>query len=267
MSAALSTFQSAANLMGKHDYIFCHNEASLYKYTEKYAPELFEEIQRLVKEGKWHITGGWYLQPDCLLASGESYIRQIREGGLFFAEKFGEDKLPRTAVCFDAFGHSRGLVQIVKKCGQENYIFMRPYCKYIRPQLELPAEYFIWRGYDGSEIKAFRGTEYSSPLGDAVKKIKTDIERLKDTEETISLWGVGNHGGGPSDKDLTDIENFMKESDIEVIHSTPDRFFSEVTPSAVFEGSLIACMPGCYTSMIGLKRQGSRGGRQCYRNR
>ena len=142
MSATLSTFQSAANLMEKHDYIFCHGESSIYEYTEKYAPELFRKIQQLVKENKWHVSGGWYLQPDCLLGHGESYIRQIRAGMGFFRSRFGEDNLPKTAVCFDAFGHSRGLVQIVKKCGQENYIFMRPYSKYIRPQLELPSEYF-----------------------------------------------------------------------------------------------------------------------------
>lgn len=57
-AAALSTFQSAANLAEKYDYIFCHNEVNLYKYTEKYAPALFAQIQKLVKQGKWHIMGG-----------------------------------------------------------------------------------------------------------------------------------------------------------------------------------------------------------------
>ncbi len=255
MSATLSTYQSAANLMEKHDYIFCHNESSIYEYTEKYAPELFKTIQERVKEGKWHITGGWYLQPDCLLGSGEAYIRQLQVGRLFFNEKFGPEHYPKTAVCFDAFGHSRGLVQIIKKCGQENYLFMRPYCKHIRPQLELPREYFFWEGYDGSQIKAFRGTEYSSPLGQAAWKIQRDMDRLKDCEETISLWGVGNHGGGPSDQDLTDIEALMQTSQVEIIHSTPDAFFAANEPEALWTQSLISCMPGCYTSMIGLKQK------------
>lgn len=111
-AAALSTFQSAANLAEKYDYIFCHNEVNLYKYTEKYAPALFAQIQKLVKQGKWHIMGGWYLQPDCLMPSGEGMVRQIREGELYFKEKFGV--MPTTAVNFDPFGHSRGLVQILK---------------------------------------------------------------------------------------------------------------------------------------------------------
>lgn len=253
MSAALSTFQSAANLMEKHDYIFCHNEATLYKYTEKYAPALFAQIQELVKAEKWHIMGSWYLQPDCLMASGESYIRQIREGCLFFDEKFGRHS--KTAVCFDSFGHSRGLVQIIKKCGQENYIFMRPYSHHILEQLKLPEEYFFWEGYDGSVIKAFRGTEYNAPLGQAAEKIELDMQRLSDQEETISLWGVGNHGGGPSHKDLTDIEELMGKSDVEIIHSTPDAFFSQNEPQVRFDRSLISCNVGCYTSMMGVKQK------------
>ncbi len=258
MSAALSTFQSASNLAKKHDYIFCHNESSLYKYTEKYAPELFEDIKNLVRSGKWHITGGWYLQPDCLLSSGESYIRQIREGKLFFEEKFGKGVFPETAIALDAFGHSRGLVQIIKKCGQDNYLFVRPYSHFIRPdaeQLELPEECFVWEGYDGSRIKAYRATEYASTLGFSADKIKKDISRMQDKEVATSLWGVGNHGGGPSDKDLCDIEKLIAESDIEILHSTPDAYFSEMNPTKVFSESLISCMPGCYTSMVGLKQK------------
>ena len=180
-SAALSTFQSAANLAKDFDYIFCHNEVTLYKYTEKYAPALFEEIKKLVKQGKWHIMGGWYLQPDCVMPCGEGIVRQIREGEIYFEEKFGVK--PTTAVNFDPFGHSRGLVQILTKCGQDSYMFMRPYGKYMWNQLKLPAEYFIWEGYDGSRVKASRITEYNSDLGKATEKIQKDIDRQKDDAE------------------------------------------------------------------------------------
>jgi alpha-mannosidase len=86
--AALATFYSAVKLSGEYDYIFCHNEAILYEYIECYAPKLFQEIQALVKAGKWHIMGGWYLQPDCTVPSGEAFLRQISVGREFFDEKF-----------------------------------------------------------------------------------------------------------------------------------------------------------------------------------
>lgn len=252
MSAALSTFQSAANLLDKFDYVFCHNESSLYKYTERYAPALFEKMQTLVKEDKWRIMGGWYIQPDCLMARGETFVRQIREGELFFDQKFG--KSSKTAVNLDAFGHSRGLVQIVKKCGQENYLFVRPYSSYQNEQLALPAESFLWEGYDGSRVKAHRATAYNTGLGHALEKIQRDIDYTQE-DISASLWGVGNHGGGPSAKDLGDIRAFIESAEFEIVHSDPDSFFTEISPTAVFSESLISCMPGCYSAMIGLKQK------------
>ena len=248
VSAVLSTFQSAVKLAEKHDYIFCHNEALVYKYVEEYAPELFEKIKRLVKEGRWHIMGGWYLQPDCNMPSGESFVRQIREGHRYFKEKFGV--VPTTAINFDPFGHTVGLVQIIKKCGYDSYLFMRPN----NSLLPLPDDQFIWRGLDGSEIKATRSGSYNTPLGDAVETILRRIGRYRN-ETCAVLWGVGNHGGGPSDKDLTDITELIKRSENEYLHSTPEKFFSEIEPTEVFDRSLRISMPGCYTSMQSIKKR------------
>ena len=81
-------FASAVKLSSEYDYIFCHNEVTVYKYVEECAPRLFEKIKELVKIGKWHIMGEWYLQPDCNLPSGESIVRQIKLGNKYFFEKF-----------------------------------------------------------------------------------------------------------------------------------------------------------------------------------
>ena len=85
---AISTFWQAAEFCKEYDYVFCHNEALLYEYIEEHDPALFQEISRQVSAGKWHIMGGWYLQPDCNLPSGETFVRQIKLGREYFAEKF-----------------------------------------------------------------------------------------------------------------------------------------------------------------------------------
>ncbi len=253
-SATLSTFQSAANLTKEFDYIFCHNEVVVYQYTEKYAPALFKEIQTLVKEGKWYIMGGWFLQPDCLMPCGEGIVRQIREGEIYFKEKFGVK--PTVATNFDPFGHSRGLVQIMTKCGQDGYLFMRPFSKWMNNnQLELPDECFIWEGYDGSRVKAARILGYNSTLGEATKKIVKDMDVQREKEIGLTCWGVGNHGGGPSRKDLKDVFALMKDSETEIVFSTPEQYFEEAKPTEVFASSIIPCMAGCYTSMAELKRK------------
>ncbi|MBQ0009832.1 MAG: hypothetical protein KBS76_01860, partial [Ruminococcus sp.] len=125
VAETLSTFRVAADFCESYNgFIFNHNEAMLYEWVEEYDPALFARIQKLVREDKWHIMGGWYLQPDCNLPSGESFVRQILAGKNYFMDKFGVE--PKTVINFDAFGHSRGLVQIMKKSGYDSYIFCRP---------------------------------------------------------------------------------------------------------------------------------------------
>mgnify|MGYP000977240381 CR=1 FL=1 len=77
LGEAISTFYQAEQFLREYDYIFNHNEALLYEFVEEKDPELFKAILEQVKAGKWHIMGGWYLQPDCNLPSGEAFVRQI----------------------------------------------------------------------------------------------------------------------------------------------------------------------------------------------
>lgn len=250
VSAVLSTFQSAADIAEEYDYIFCHNEVTVYKYVEEYAPDLFEKIKRLIKQGKWRIMGGWYLQPDCNMPSGESFVRQIQEGKRYFQEKFGV--FPTTAINFDPFGHTVGLVQIIKKCGQDSYLFMRPYSS----EMPMPSQQFLWRGLDGSTIKGTRTTGgYNSKLGEAVESIRPKADHQPE-DVAVVLWGVGNHGGGPSRKDVQDINReFIPRTDEKYIHSYPEAFFARMTPAHEVDTSLRISMPGCYTSMGKVKRK------------
>ncbi len=251
-AAALATFRSAVELSKEFDFIFCHNEAILYEYIEKYDKFLFERIKELVKEGKWHIMGGWYIQPDCRLPLGESFMRQIKAGNDYFLDKFGVK--PTTAVNFDSFGHSRGLVDILKVNGYDSYLFCRP-----MPSLqELPSDQFNWIGYDNkSNVKCCRIADdfmYCSDLSHAKEFILKKAEGQKDYDVGIALWGVGNHGGGPSRKDLSDIKELISETDNpDIFHSTPENFFKDINPTADFNESL-HCLVGCYSSMSSVKK-------------
>ena len=253
----LSTYRIAARFIREFGgFVFNHNEAILYRWVEEYDPELFKEIQALVAEGRWHIMVGRYLQPDCNMPSGEGFVRQIQAGRKYFWEKF--KKYPTTAINFDPFGHSRGLVQIMKKSGFDSYMFMRPY----RSWLTLPNEDFKWVGFDGSTIYARRTGSYNSPKGRATDKIRIMLDACPENDFDVCLWGVGNHGGGPSKKDLEMIEELQKEmdaKDIKVIHSTPEEYFANVRARKgdlpEFKESINLWAPGCYTSIIRIKQQ------------
>ena len=250
LAEAISTFRVAADFCEKYDaFVFNHNEALLYEWVEEHEPELFERIKVLVKEGKWKIMGGWYLQPDCVMTSGESLLSQIDLGRKYFKEKFGV--IPTTAINFDPFGHTRGLVQILKKCGYDSYIFMRPG--------SFKGDFF-WEGFDGSRILAHGiNGGYLSLKGDALNKVKRCMgEATKDN--VLILWGIGNHGGGPSEIDLNDINAFIEESEDAIVHSSAEEYFSEVDTSSlpIISESLIPSMIGCYTSMVRIKQANRR---------
>ena len=147
LAEALSTFRIAAAFCETYDgFIFNHNEAKLYQWIEEYDPPLFQKIQDLVQKGKWHIMGGWYLQPDCVMSSGESIFRQMEKGLNYFREKFG--CRPRTAINVDSFGHDRGLVQLLLKSGYTSYLVGRPSLEVCKA----PGPDFLWEGYDGTCI-------------------------------------------------------------------------------------------------------------------
>ena len=255
LAETLATFRAAAGLCEEFEgFVFCHNEALLYRWVEEFEPGLFIRIRDLVRRGRWHVMGGWYLQPDCNLPSGESLVRQALVGKRYFLDRFGVE--PTVAVNLDSFGHSRGLVQILRKSGYTGYLFCRP----DRQHLALPADDFVWVGYDGSTVLAHRASEhYNSERGKARAKAERWLERHAGRPHGLLLWGVGNHGGGPSRKDLSDLGALMTATrDREIRHGRPEDYFAALEqdeaglPRVV--GELNPWAVGCYTTMTTVKR-------------
>ena len=256
-SEAQATFRTAVELLHEHSrLVFCHNEAVLYQWVERYDPALFKEIQKLVRKGRWAISGGWYLQPDVNMPGLESLIRQIAEGRKYFQEKFGA--APKVAYNFDSFGHSGGLPQVLMRSGYKMYIHMRPQSH----ELELPSDLYRWRGVDGSEILTYRIAVglYHSERDNIEQKISEGIElALKLNRDVPVFWGLGNHGGGATRDDLSVIDALMRrEKWVRIVHSTPDRFYEALKGEAknvpVVEGDLQRVFTGCYTSLSRIKR-------------
>ena len=254
-AVAISTFRTAADLCEQFEgFIFNHNEAKLYMWVEEYEPALFRRIQKLVKAKKWNIMGGWIVQPDCNMPSGESFVRQSLYGINYFWEKFGVR--PYTINNFDPFGHSQGLAQILSKAGYKYYVFCRP------DPNELPLPYvFKWKGFDGSHIIGSRAYDgYGSPLGKAAPTIDAFIQNHAQDEIIYRLWGVGDHGGGPSKKDLEDLAALIDRyaGNITVCHSTPDEFFEDYIKSGAeipeVDRDINSVFVGCYTSQVQIKQ-------------
>jgi len=255
---AIATFRAAAALLREHKkFIFNHNEAILYRWVERYDPALFQEIQRLVKEGRWSASGGWHLQPDVNMPGLESLVRQIAEGRRYFWERFRVK--PQVAYNFDSFGHSGGLPQILRLARYKMYIHMRPQSH----ELSLPSDLYRWRGVDGSEILTLRIAVglYHTEHDNIEEKLEQGLELALELERDVPVfWGLGNHGGGATREDLEKIDRFAAtEKRVEVVHSTPDRLYEalkkEGRRAPVVAGDLQRVFTGCYTSLARVKRR------------
>jgi alpha-mannosidase len=148
---ALATCQSAADRLDEYpDFHFTRGESQIYEWVEREAPELFARIRERIAEGRWHAVNGMVIQPDMNVPSGESFVRQALIGKAYMREKLGVE--PRVAYCIDSFGHAGTLPQILKGCGFDHYVFMRP-----QPhEKALPGQAFWWEGPDGSRVLTFR---------------------------------------------------------------------------------------------------------------
>lgn len=256
---AISTFRTAASLLEEFpEFVFNHNESLLYEWIEEYDPPLFAQIKQFVRAGRWNVSGGWYLQPDCNMPAGETLVRVILEGRRYFEEKFGVR--PPVAYNFDTFGHPGTLPQLLKQSGFELYIHCRP----IETQLELPGALYRWRGVDGTEVLALRPDTgwYGTPRkGQALEQAQNGIEQALQTgRDTLVTWGLGDHGGGATREDLLAFRDIIEQTtDVEVRHSTPEAYLarmrSQFNDLPVHEGELQRTLMGTYTSIAPVKRQ------------
>ncbi len=253
----LATFRNAVTLLEEHPHlIFNHNESVLYRWVKQYDPALFRDIQRLVKSGRWSISGGWYLQPDVNLPSTESLIRHITEGRRFFKDNFQAE--PRVAYNFDSFGHSGGLPQILNRAGYKMYIHLRPQSN----DLVLPADLYRWQGVNGSEVIGYRIAVglYHTEYNNLEQRLKEGAHLAFTLKRDVPVfWGIGNHGGGATREDLKIIDQFISQNqDIDIIHSTPDQFYLAIKDlsrkAPLVKGELQRVFTGCYTSLSRIKR-------------
>jgi alpha-mannosidase len=251
-----ATFKSVLDRMKEYDeFIFTNSSAANYEWIENNEPEMFEEIKQRIKEGRWEIVGGWWVQPDCNIPSGESFVRQGLYGQRYFKEKFGV--IAKTGYNVDSFGHHGMLPQILKKSGMDYYIFMRP-----SPQEKgLPSRLFWWESDDGSKVLTYRILfEYNSVGKELQNHIKRAASELKaPLLDLMCFYGVGNHGGGPTKENIESLLQMMNDPEYpNIVFSSPNKYFEMMESKGLdlptVHDDLQHHASGCYAAHSGVKR-------------
>lgn len=220
----LRSFSTVLQLMKKYpDYKFMSSQPILYQFVKEQEPEMFEEIKQRVKEGRWEIDGAMWLEADCNIPSGESFVRQIIKGHRFFQEEFGVES--KSLWLPDVFGYSAALPQILKKSGI-NY-FMTTKIAW-NDTNQFPNDTFLWHGIDNSEVFVFMPTtcDFDQGQGENISfsdrrhtttytgfinpnmtlGTYTRFQNKNLTEDTLMLYGYGDGGGGPTAEMLENAE-------------------------------------------------------------
>lgn len=253
---AVATTRAAVDLLDRYrDLHYTRGEAQVYQWVEREDPELFHQVQTLVREGRWHVVTGMMVQPDMNLPQGESFVRHVLLAKRYFREALSVDV--RVGYCVDSFGHAGTLPQILRKCGFDAYVFMRPG----PDEKNLPPQAFWWESPDGSRILAFRisGAYATGGLDAAAQIDRALADRPECLEDVMAFFGVGNHGGGPTRAQVEDVLNVAAaRDDVEIRFSHPQACIQRVLPCAavlpVVRDELQYHAVGCYAAHSALKR-------------
>ncbi len=211
-----NTFQSVLDLMREYpDFKFTMSSARTYEWIEEKYPAMFHEIEQRVKEGRWEVVGGMWVEPDLNMPAGESLVRQILVGKRYFQSKFGVDI--KIGWNPDSFGYNWQLPQIYKKSGMDYFVTQK--LIWAHEFTYFPYKMFWWEAPDGSRLLTYFPHDYAEGIEGS--HIATDLAEWAPAiygqntaigPETMHLYGVGDHGGGPTRTMLDNAAQLMSPS-------------------------------------------------------
>jgi alpha-mannosidase len=192
------------------------------------------------------------VQSDNNIPCGEAFVRQGLYGQRYFQSRFG--KKARVGYCVDSFGHHAQLPQILKLQGLNGWLHFRPDGN----ELKLPQGPYRWRGIDGTEVVACRPPGwYCTPNEHFFERCAQMVPQyLEAYPEVLFFFGVGDHGGGPTIRDLKWMRKFREEHpELDCVYGDLDAFYDRAAGQSlpVVAQELQHCFRGCYTTNGQLK--------------
>lgn len=262
LNEGVATCRTVLDLLDANpDLTFIRGEAAIYEHIRRTDPATFARIKRMIRAGRWDAVGGSWIQPDTNLLESETLCRHYDVGLQYFREQLGVRV--RCGWQADSFGHTAGLPNVLAAGGIENFAFTRP------PQEVLPLKTpaFWWHGRGGARILAYRAPIgwYGCERTEVLPRFDhlVDLAKRSRLRNVAMFIGLGNHGGGPSQRLVDDVRAWAKaHPEFEVRFSGLHAFFTALrrelaAPDAPridsVHGELNFCMRGCYASVARFK--------------
>jgi len=248
----VDTFKTMLTLMREYPkFTFAQSQASTYEIVEKYAPEMLDEIRQRIKEGRWEVTAAEWVESDKNMPSGESLTRQLLEAKKYLTKLLDipDDKI-RIDFVPDTFGHAITVPEILCDAGIK-------YMYHCRGQ-EGPCIY-KYRALSGKEVLAYREYRwYNSEVSTASFELVPKFCAQENIDTCLCVYGVGDHGGGPSRRDIERIIEYSSWPYTPTIEfGTFESFFEAIEKAdldlPVIDFELNFLFSGCYTTQSRIK--------------
>ena len=265
LNEGLATCQTVLKLMENFPKLtFSRGEAVIYDHIEKSNPQIFSQIRERIKEGRWEVAGGTWLQNDNNLTPTNIIAKNFELGLEYFEKHLGVR--PVTAWYADSFGHSAGIPDLLSDYGYMNFVSTRPSAA----TFKMPKSLFWWQGVNRGKILVYRPNSIDHVYLIERHQMKERLDAALKVAEADGffnagvLWGLGDHGGGPTRRHLEDLALWQKEHpEIDVIFSSFEIYLKEVRKELensqeklpVYSGELNFCLRGCYGSAAAFKRE------------
>jgi len=203
------TFGTALQLMNEYpDYTFSQSAAAYNEWIATKYPEMNAQIKQRIKEGRWEIVGGMWVEPDLNMPDGEAQVRSILVGKRWFQKEYGVDV--RIGWNPDSFGYTWQLPQIYKRSGIDYFVTQKTGWNDTN---QFPFKLFWWESPDGSKVLTYFPHDYANNNLNPVR-LANDFTIARATApgltQVMDLYGIGDHGGGPTRAILDEGVHWMQ---------------------------------------------------------
>ena len=251
------------NLALYDDFYFAESQPQMFVWLKEEYPELFERVKKYVEEGRIELQGGMWVEGDCNLSGGESWVRQCLYGQKYWKDEFNF----KSRMCWlpDVFGFPATLPQVLKKSGMDYFMTIKLCSNDFN---RFPYRTFNWVGLDGTKL-----ISHMEPLGDynsgmspfAIKKSEDRYSEKEICKKALLMFGDGDGGGGPGEGHIEYLMRHKKNMDgLAPCKPSPAiNFFDDIKDmSDIFPthtGELYyERHQGCYTSQANCKKWNRR---------
>ncbi len=259
VAATLDTFRTMLQLMEEYpEFTYSQSQASVYKIVEDFDPDMMTRIRQRVEEGRWEITASTWVENDKNMPCTEALVRHNLYTKQYLREHWGvsPDSL-RIDFAPDTFGHGRDMPEIAAAAGVR-------YCYHCRA-FDGPAYLYRWRARSGKELLMYREPYwYNSGILPHVGIGAPDICATYGMKTALIVYGVGNHGGGPTRRNIEQVLEMNRWPVFPRIRFGTFGEFFEAAEAVrgtlpVVEQELNHFAPGCFSTQSRIKlgnRQG-----------